>query len=335
MKKFLSLIIKFSIPFLVIIAIYAAVDPLKVIWHYDAFLATGNHAHVGFNKDYVSTSTFDNNYQEQQYNAFIFGNSRSVFYEVAEWKKYLPYKSRPYHFDASGEALYSLAKKVEYIDSKGLKPDDVLIVLDYETLVQDKAKSGHLFEIPPQLEGYRNYAGFQIASFRAAMSPKFLKAYIDFKISGKVKPYMIEKQLLEQTPITYNPLTNEIQQREYDRMIEKGTYYTPGRMAVFYDRPATQVTSPPAIGETQKEILVNMAAIFKKHNTNVKIVINPLYNQQKLNPQDLAYLTKLFGKGNVHDFSGVNEITSDYRNYYEASHYRPHISAQILRRVYD
>ena len=36
----------------------------------------------------------------------------------------------------------------------------------------------------------------------------------------------------------------------------------------------------------------------------------------KLNESDLIYLKDTFGEDNVFDFSGINEFTNDYRNYY-------------------
>ena len=55
----------------------------------------------------------------------------------------------------------------------------------------------------------------------------------------------------------------------------------------------------------------------------------------KLNESDLIYLKDTFGEDNVFDFSGINEFTNDYRNYYEISHYRPHVARKILEIVYE
>lgn len=71
------------------------------------------------------------------------------------------------------------------------------------------------------------------------------------------------------------------------------------------------------------------------HHTVYKVVINPLYDQNKINSRDLATLKDIFGSDNVYDFSGVNWITSDYHNYYEESHYRPHVAKWILGKIYN
>jgi hypothetical protein len=62
--------------------------------------------------------------------------------------------------------------------------------------------------------------------------------------------------------------------------------------------------------------------------------VSPLYDQLKLNPQDKEKLDSIFGKHNVFDFSGINEFTKDSLNYYEASHYRPHVAKRLLEIIY-
>lgn len=62
-------------------------------------------------------------------------------------------------------------------------------------------------------------------------------------------------------------------------------------------------------------------------NKNIKI--------QNMNKKDLAELQSIFGIRKVYDFSGINEITNDYRNYYEDSHYIPHVADTYLEIIYN
>ena len=123
MKKFLINIIGFAIvPLLIVISwlfVYISIDPFKVIWHYDNFFDNNAEACVALNQDYVSTKTFDNNYKKYLYNSFIFGNSRSRFYKISDWKGHIGQKNSGFHFDASSEALYALHKKILYVDTEG------------------------------------------------------------------------------------------------------------------------------------------------------------------------------------------------------------------------
>ena len=63
-------------------------------------------------------------------------------------------------------------------------------------------------------------------------------------------------------------------------------------------------------------------------------MISPLYDQVKFNPEDLSVLQEVFGHNQVFDFSGVNEFTTSKYNYYETSHYRPHVANEIMKKVY-
>lgn len=145
---------------------------------------------------------------------------------------------------------------------------------------------------------------------------------------------MKKEALLDDKPKKYNVIQNEIRYDYFEDLIDKGKYYTPERLSVFYKRDTILTYSPEAIKNSQKEILQNIARILKRQNANTKIIISPTYDQEKLNPGDLKYLEDLFGKNSVHDFSGINQYTSDFRNYYETSHYRPHVARMILEEVY-
>jgi hypothetical protein len=335
MKKFLFKILISLIPFFILLLVYIASDPFKVIRRYDSFYPPGIKGSVGLDKDYVSTTTFDNNYQKEKYNSFIFGASISFFFQVSDWKKHLDGNSHCYHFDATGESLYAMQKKIAYIDSKNIKIKNALVILDYLTLILNKPRTGHIYAISPHLENNKNLFSFHFTFLKAFFSPKFLYAYIDYKLSGKVKPYMQKNHLLDDRPIVYDNITNEMQFVYFEELISKGKYYTEERKKLFFQRDTIQTYSPVAIAEDQKRMLQNIFDVFLKHKTNYKIIISPGYNQIKLNTLDLDYLNQLFGRKNVFDFSGINKFTNDYNDYYETMHYRPHVAREIMKVIYE
>jgi hypothetical protein len=49
----------------------------------------------------------------------------------------------------------------------------------------------------------------------------------------------------------------------------------------------------------------------------------------------LSILEKIFEKQNIYNFSGVNAITNDYRNFYDGIHYRPLVATQMLENIYQ
>ncbi len=60
-----------------------------------------------------------------------------------------------------------------------------------------------------------------------------------------------------------------------------------------------------------------------------------MYDQIPLEKEQLNLLYDIFGKENVYDFSGKNEFTESVFNYYENSHYRPHVAAEIMDIIYE
>ncbi|KAA6318040.1 hypothetical protein EZS27_031899 [termite gut metagenome] len=50
---------------------------------------------------------------------------------------------------------------------------------------------------------------------------------------------------------------------------------------------------------------------------------------------DLEYLENVFGEDNVFDFLGINTFTQDYTNYYDDSHYRPHVAREIMKKYME
>lgn len=328
MKRFLISIGLFCLPFLILLIPYFIMDPFKVVHHYDSFYKNATCSVVDLNKDYVSTSTFHNLYEQEDYDSYILGNSRSIFYEVADWQTHIGQDAKPFHFDARSETLYGIYKKLVYVETK-TPIKNVLITLDYMTLNETKSRKTHLFYISPILENYKNFIGFHVASIRAFYKPEFFIPYIKYKTTGVIS-IPLNKDL-----VYYEQSCNEIKMTTAENKIAKEIFYTPEKVTTIFKRKDyADSVSVPVIKETQYELLSKIKEVFDRQYTNYKIIINPLYDQIKLNPKDIEILSTIFDN-NVYDFSGKNRITDDYHNYYEASHYRPHVAAEIMRIIYE
>jgi hypothetical protein len=213
---------------------------------------------------------------------------------------------------------------------------NALIVLDELTLGQAKNSEGHLYVKDYNLTG-ESWLSFQLLFFKDFITtPKFIFAYLDYKITGKFKPYMFGEGLLSKIRLSYNPKSNEMgfSGLEDSILYHKDAYYS-HNSAFFYRRDTQEIYSKPVMKAEQLSELGVIRDILARNHTNYKIIINPLYDQKKISLEDLAILQQYFGTRNVYDFSGINNITSDKTNYYENSHYRPHIAKDILRTIYE
>ena len=331
MKHFLVKITTFCLPLFILAIIYIITDVFKVIYHYDPYYTDSYY--IGVNRAYGSTMTYINQNPKYHYDSFIFGNSRSLFYEIDTWKKYLPKESVCMHFDESGGSISGVRDKVAFVDKSGGNLKNALLVIDHNLLSNLEQKNGYLFIAPPVLKNNRNVINFHVQHFSAFINPKFLVALADYNMFGTFRPYM--RNLISDGHSTYLPQYNEFQKTLTEKEIAKGIYYDAAHVKVFEDVQKPGTYSSEVLNIEEIECFKDIKDIFDKHKTSYKIVISPLYDQIKLNRSVYQTLCSIFGKEHIYDFSGVNKWNKDYHNYYEDSHYRPIVSAEIMDMIYS
>jgi len=114
---------------------------------------------------------------------------------------------------------------------------------------------------------------------------------------------------------------------------DTGTYYK-ARNAIFYHRSDTQKYTHRVIGKEQIVLMDSIRYFLNKNHTQYKIVISPMYEQLRTDPADKAVLDSIFGKENIYDLSGINDITQNKYNYYEDAHYRYRVCTMIMDSIY-
>jgi hypothetical protein len=318
-------------PLLFVTGFYLCKDPFKVLYHYDAYYAPADTSYFELDDDYVSTQTLIQNSRTIPYDSYIFGSSRSDNYMVAEFGRHVR-SSNCYHFNAAYESLYGVERKMQYLKANGMQFKNALIIFDNELLAKVTNDKGHIRIKHPALTG-QNRLQFQLEFFKDFFDKDFLFAYMDMSFSGKLKPYMIEKDIMSLICFQYDSRANEIYQAKIENEIAANNYYS-AREHIFYKRDSVLKYTTPVLRAGQKKLLRNMKTIMNELHTSYRIVISPLYNQLQFNQADLITLQQIFGKEYVFDFSGINSLTDDRHNYYETSHYRPKVCTEIMNAVY-
>ncbi|MFH0735506.1 MAG: hypothetical protein V1773_13710 [bacterium] len=334
MKQFILRSLKFSLIGLILIIIiiinYIWLDPFKVLYNYSNF----SYLPVVPNRDYISTEIFKRNKSIFKYNSFIFGSSRTLAFSISTWKKHLSEKDSPFMFDASKESVYGIYTKIKYLDSLNWKLDNVLVVLCRDcSFYTSKNDAGHITIHHPDVTKESKFI-FHLTFLKAYFSPAFLISYYTFKLTGNYYEWMM-KGFIENREIVFTPVTNEQKIIDQEKEIKNSTlkYYL-ARANMFYDRDKIEKTdSLSRINKKHIFMLKEIERIFRKHNTKYKVIISPLYDQIKMNKQDIKILQSIF-KTNVYDFSGKNVFTESRFNYYEISHYRPSVGDSIFSIIY-
>jgi len=328
-RKIILKLFLLALPLLFVVGAYWYSDPFKVLRHYDVYPPE----YITTNRDYASTETFLHNFPVYNYDSYLFGPSTSWFYRVDDWEKHI-HAHGCFHFDAMNESLYGVEKKISFLYKNHAHINNVLFIFDTRLLSKTENEPGHLFMKHPLLSG-QNKLLFQMQAFKDFLYPEFLVAYYDFLINHKRRQYMQKFFIYDKENYKYDTITNEISLYRFDSVLRQNPdgyyeYYKPN----FYKRDTFQHYGYCVIGQKQKQLLQSIKKYMTLDNTNYRIVISPLYNQYKIDPNDLQVLYQIFGKENVFDFSGINPYTANIRNYYDNEHYRPFITAQIMDSIY-
>ena len=321
-------VVIFTSPVWILAILYFVFDPFHVLKPYDAY--PDNYL-KSYNRNRISTQIFLNNNQDEQYDSFILGNSKSSVFYTEEWAKYLDPEAKTYHFDASNEVISGIYGKIKFIDKQGNDIKNALLILDPETFEYAVDTANSIIHIQDYEWSGLDKFSYQLIFFKAFFKNMYFIKYFDVKLFGKYRPYMYGA--MENKHMLYTPVRNDFIFQGYIDQIKEDSlgYYS---RDLFYTRPDTSVNREPVIKPYQKVYLEEIKQIFDKNHTDYKIVFGPNYDQKHINEVDLAYLKKLFGDEHVYDYTGINELTSDLKNYYEIFHYKPVVARKILADIY-
>ena len=312
---------------LALMTMYAFLDPFGVVRKHANYYT--DNRHVTLNRDFVSLEMFEKNFPRYQYDSFILGNSRSIFYEWKDWAKCIT-SDKIFHFDAASESLLGINLKLKYLGNR-CSISNCLIVLDRSALTIVTNQESHIFAKHYRLSG-QNPLAFQWKFFAAFLDKHFLWAFLDFKLHHRFRSSMSD--VLEARIWDYDPAHNELSLHStVEAEIGQGRYYQESARS-FPPRDEVKRYADAVIGPQQARLLMEMREILDRQKSNYRLVVSPLYDQVKLAPVDIETLRTVFGEDKVFDFSGVNELTSSVENYYETSHYRPVVARAIMSILY-
>jgi hypothetical protein len=314
-------------PLFAVVAAYFVLDPFKVLFPRSRYY---DETRFVLNRDFVSTEHFLRQDPARRYDAFIFGSSRSLAFHCADWQHHLARDVRPFHFDAWSETLFGLWSKVRFLDGRGNALREALLVVDHETLEATSNRHAHAVIKHPAVSG-ESKVEFHRTFFAAFFARAFFVKYLDWRVFGSYRPYM--SNVLEPIRLRHLPDTNDLVFESAEEELARGedAYYR-AHASLFPERRPAE--SAPVVGASQEAMLEELGQIFRRRGTRVKVIVSPLYDQLRLSNSDRASLERHFGAENVCDFSTVNAWTADKRNYYERSHYRPHVARAALAVAY-
>lgn len=330
MKKIILKVLLGLSPVLIVLAIYAVMDPFKVLYHYDSYYPKDGVQHVTLNNDFTTVQAYLDGYKKYGYDTYIFGNSKGLIFHTDKLQQHIP-GGKIFQFSVSNEGLFGVESKLRLIDSLGGEIKHVLLVLDDPLYKLDKELPA--FPKHPLLSS-KSMLTFQVNNVKGFFEKDFLIPYLKMIATGEVDNTFFVSGL-DNKRCAYDVATNDLKYPDLDPSIDADTttYYTK-RSKIFYLRPPEQKYAAQHLKATHIAQLRNIKRILDKHHADYKIVITPQYNQLKPEPHDYAILQQILGAEHFYDFSGINDITNDRHNYYENVHFRPFIANRIMDSIY-
>ncbi len=319
------------VPMLLLAAVYFVTDPYKTLRPFSLTYFDST------NRDYLSSELFVLNYPEQAYDSFIFGSSRACGINSYHWLKYLPEGSRQFLFQAWSETITGIDQKVTYMDEHKCDLRNALILIDIPgTFSRSQLPTQALSIKNPRFSGQSRWAHQVILLYDFAQKPsEWVRA--------------IKKRCHPQRPsVVFDIVSNDWEKGNRDVDVDVipvqdslRNLSRTARAAFFknyVDNPNAVVPSSSSlIDDSMLRAMYHIKEVFLRHNTDYRIIITPGYRYQfpVISTHDLDLLRSVFGNDAVFDFSGREDMTSDYNNFSDPNHFGSRIGWQIIEEVYN
>lgn len=330
MKRFLIHILLFlGIPLLMLLLLYLWTDPFKCLHEFD-LLDTDQT-----NREYLSTELFLRNYERQQYNSFIFSSSRGCGMNTYQWKTYLSEEARPFIFQAWNETLTGIELKMVFLDQKNVPIDNALIMLDVPGAFDKK-------QLPKEALSMKHFVftGGTRFSYNAWQFFNFVQKP-SLWVESVRKTIKHEKQHCVSDTISND--WDSINKFALDAIPERDSLKACSAISreEFLSRIARLTdddikVSDPLISASFEEQLRHVMNILERNHTDYYVILTPAYcyTNPSVNPSDLKKLKAIFGDDRVFDFTGKNDLTTDYNNFSDPNHFGQRVGWLILEKVY-
>lgn len=329
MKRFVKIVITFiAFPIVLLAILYLITDPFKTLNPFSLqYFDTRN-------RDYLSSELFLANYPQQQYNSFIFGSSRACGINSYHWKHYLPKNSNQFVFQSWAETLTGIEQKIDYIDSHNIPINNALILFDIPGSFAKRQEPIEAIKMKDYHISGKSFFHYQLFSF------------YNFAQKPSIWIQTIKERNITHREIPFDTISNDwsklCRTLSYEQPPEKDSLNSCSRISkeTFLQSikgKAEVETSEEVINATMKNKLLHIKQLLDKNSTDYYIIITPAfcYSHSQINPSDLSILQKIFGKDRVFNYSGKNNLTSDYNNYSDPNHFGLFVGWHIIEDIYN
>lgn len=257
----------------------------------------------------------------KEFNGYIFGSSRIGTTYPSSVEKYIK-NSKLYNFTLSNANFYDYLNHLKFFIKRQYPIHTLYLQIDinsmskYGAVASDYLRKPHPYVMNSSLMLY--YMDYLNGLFPLSLKGKILK---------NINPTSDMNYFIENGMWTKPNSEKEIQNEylKYEKRVWKGKERN--------QRKEIYSTSDQSMGA-----LSEIIKLCKANNIKLYVFTTP-HNQHMMDTfvvedylhylKDIAQLTEFY------DFTGYNSVTTNNFNYYEKSHYRPHLGDWVAGRIFN
>jgi hypothetical protein len=263
----------------------------------------------------------------KNYNTFIFGSSRTTSLFACYVQNQLE-DSKAFHFGNWNESIGGILEKIKLLDSLHYQLSNIMIYIDTD----------YTFEGDGRCKPYDHYLLTHAPRPTYLMNhfSSFLSNKENYKILLGGAPPKDRFPNRHSDPVTNDPYhkctDSTVRSYGFDPFIRADSLKIDSlkKSGFFYARSKRQKYLDEQISSSESKIIDGIVKILNRHRAKLYVIITPLYDQRKFNPEDISILRTAFGES-LYDFSGINAITNNEYNYKpDRKHFREVVSKKIF-----
>jgi hypothetical protein len=258
------------------------------------------------------------------FNSYIMGSSRALEIDPGRLESYLP-ESKFYNLAVTGATQEDHLKHLEYLLFNNYAVKNLYLQIDMDFLANHVGDHDYALLLHPDVT--RQNRALYYVKYLTVLPTEHLKAKIQFNVTNRHHTMDVHNHCeIKTTGMCRSPFHEERIRKDPEQYIA--------------DEPSFH---RHANREGHAEIAGNILALktlkslCDDHHVRCIFFTSPVYRTRmdQMNAHDyLEALAQISVITEFYDFGGYNTVTLDAHNYYESSHYRPHVGDLIAARIF-
>lgn len=314
-----------AVPVALLVGVYVAVDPFKVLRHYDNYYY---YQDLDQNPNLAMTSirNYERLSQLHNYNAFLFGSSLVQCLPADHWLKYLPLDAEPFYLNSNQSTISSIARRIEWLDARGDSIKYALIVIDPGGLADHESYTPAIIAYPEVSDV--SWLKWHWTFIKGFYHRDYIASWIGTKLSGepvniRTINTMRRNRYGYDARSNYMPYTyDEIQAADSGIKHPVWPANNPGKVM------------PPLLTQRYRGEIASIADVMARHNTDYRVIIVPNAHHVSFHPTDLDLMRYTFGSRLIDTTGALDSLTHVDSLWYDPYHFRPEIGRAVIDMAY-